>query len=86
MQTRIDWRCRERVNKRQARRFREIGKADYAAVTILRQVVKEQIAELESQLGAVERELGRPILNTNKLKRLINRAMITIGEMKSFCP
>jgi len=74
------------VNKRQARRLREISKADYAAVTILRQVVKEQIAELESQLGAVERELGRPILNTYKLKRLINRAMITIGEMKSFCP
>ena len=66
--------------------MREIARADYAAVTLLRQVLKEQIADLETQLGAVERELGRPILDAYKLKRLINSAMITLAEMKSFCP
>lgn len=66
--------------------MREIARADYAAVTLLRQVLKEQIDDLETQLGAVERELGRPILNAYKLKRLINSAMVTLAEMKSFCP
>lgn len=66
--------------------MREIARADYAAVTLLRQVLKEQIADLETQLGAVERELGRRILNAYKLKRLINSAMVTLAEMKSFCP
>lgn len=64
----------------------EITKADYAAVTLLRQALKEQIADLETQLAAVERELGRPILNSYKLKRLINSAIVTLAEMKSFCP
>jgi hypothetical protein len=74
------------VKRRQAQRVSEITKADYAAVTLLRQMLKEQIADLETQLAAVERELGQPILNSYKLKRLINSAMITLAEMKSFCP
>lgn len=74
------------MKSRQAERVRGIARADYAAVTLLRQVLKEQIADLETQLGAVERELGRPILNAYKLKQLINSAMVTLAEMKSFCP
>ena len=38
--------------------MREIARADYAAVTLLRQVLKEQIADLEIELVAVERELN----------------------------
>jgi hypothetical protein len=83
---RLGKRFRQKVKRRQAQRIREITKADYAAVTLLRQVIKEQIADLETQLAAVERELGRPVLNSYKLKRLINSAMITLAEMKSFCP
>jgi len=74
------------VKRRQAQRISEITKADYAAVTLLRQALKEQIADLETQLAAVERELGRPVLNSYKLKLLINSAMVTLAEMKSFCP
>ena len=74
------------MNRRQTQRVKEIAIADYAAVTVLRQVMKEQIADLETQLGAVERELSRPILNANELKRLINSALVTLSEMKSFCP
>jgi len=74
------------VKRTQAQRLREITRADYAAVTLLREVLKEQIADLETQLAAVERELGRPILNSYKMKRLINSAMVTLAEMKSFCP
>lgn len=66
--------------------MKQIARADYAALTLLRQVFKEQIADLETQLGAVKRELGPPILNAYKLKRLINSAMVTLAEMKSFCP
>jgi hypothetical protein len=73
------------VNRR-AQRVRDVINADNAAAMLLREVVKEQIADLETQLGEVERELGRPKLNANKLKRLINSAMVTIAEMKSFCP
>ena len=74
------------MKRRQAQRISEITKADYAAVTLLRQALKEQIADLETQLAAVERELGRPVLNSYKLKLLINSAMVTLAEMKSFCP
>jgi hypothetical protein len=74
------------VKRKRAQRVREITTVDYAAATLLKDVIKEQIADLETQLGAVERELGRPVLNAYKLKRLINSAMVTLNEMKSFCP
>ena len=61
---------------------------DNAAVTLLSQfeIVKDFIRDLQQELEQVERELTRPKLNAETLKKMVNSAALILIQMKSFCP
>jgi hypothetical protein len=63
-------------------------KDDNAAAILLGQLegVRYLISDLEATLEEVERALAQPKIDSKRLKDVINSAMITIGQMKTFCP
>jgi hypothetical protein len=67
---------------------REVIKDDNAAAMLLREVVRDQVTDLETQLKEVERALAQPMdqINLEKLKRMVSAAIVTIAQMKLFCP